>query len=205
MRATAAYASLRELGRPALTTRDAAHRLRISIPAANALMVRLVSAGLASRIRHGLWTLDKHVDALALPEFLTTPYPAYISLHSALWFRGVIQQIPTVVYVVSLGRPRRIRTEVATFSIHRLPASLFGGYESLEPLHVELATAEKALFDMAYLANARSRLFAHLAEIELPASFDDALARSWIARIPDPNRRSWVAARLDTLLHSAAA
>ena len=205
MRATEAYASLRGLGRPALFTRDAAHRLRISIPAANGLMARLVSAGLASRIRHGLWTLDKNVDALALPEFLTTPYPAYVSLHSALWFRGLCQQIPTVVYVVSLGRPRRIPTGVATFSIHRLPAGLFGGYEFLESSHVKLATAEKALFDMAYLANAKSRLFAHLAEIELPASFDDTLARSWIGRIADTNRRAWVAARLDAMLRSAAA
>ncbi len=200
MRGTDAYADLRRMGSPVLTTRDAADRLGLSVPSANHLLARLVSAGLAVRLRHGLWSLEESVDPMTLPEHVTFPHPSYVSLHSALWHRGLVEQVPSVIYLVSLGRPRRVSTRVATFSVHRVPPEIFGGFDVVGPGGVHLATPEKALFDTFYLANAKSRLFADLPELDLSPPFDAARMRSWIAQIRDSRRRAWVGARFDRVL-----
>lgn len=65
---------------------------------------------------------------------------------------------------------------------------------------VRLATAEKALLDRLYLGPSRSRLFAHLPEVEIPKDFDARRAREWITRIPVGPRRKSVEQRLEALL-----
>jgi hypothetical protein len=67
---------------------------------------------------------------------------------------------------------------------------------------VRLATPEKALLDTLYLAPARSRLFAHLPEVELPRHFDHRQVTSWVKRIPVGPRRRSVEKKLDAVLGS---
>lgn len=74
-------------------------------------------------------------------------------MQSALFHRGLIEQIPAVVYAATRGKPRRVGTPLGTISFHRLPAELFFGYE-IEADGSKIATAEKALFDTLYLAPA---------------------------------------------------
>ncbi len=145
-----------------------------------------------------LWTLAAEIDPLRLPEHLTAPYPAYVSLQSALSLHGMISQVPHVVYVASLSPTRRIETAFAHFSIHHLAPSFFGGFDVVNG--VSLARPEKALLDVLYLTPARSRLFAALPEVELPDSFDWAAARSWVERIPEGPRRRAVQQRLEAML-----
>ena len=194
------YADLRRFGKPVLTTDDAAMRLRTTLSAASRILSRLESSGLARRLRHGLWSLQPDLDPLALPEYLTAPFPAYVSLQSALHLHGMISQIPQVIFVASLARTRRVRTEIGTYSIHRLAPEFFGGYRSDREPEIKIATPEKALLDVLYLSAARSRLFARLPELELPRDFSVRECRRWVARIPAPYRRTMVARRLDPLL-----
>src|SRR5688572_4631935 len=91
-------------------------------------------------------------------------------MQSALFHRGVIEQVPAVIYAATLSKPRRVSTPLGTISFHRLPAELFLGYE-MEADGSKIATAEKALFDTLYVAPARSRLFARLPELEIPPRF----------------------------------
>ena len=163
-------------------------------------MKRLATAGLLKRIRHGLWAADLNLDPLLLPEYLTAPFPSYVSFQSALFFHGMASQIPNVIYVASLAQTRKARTSLGTFSIHRLAPSFFGGYEIGETSGVRLATPEKALLDTLYLAPARSRLFAHLPEVELPEHFDRDRMRYWVRRIPAGPRRKSVEQRWDAVL-----
>jgi predicted transcriptional regulator of viral defense system len=200
MNAAAALARLRALRKPVVTTDDAALVLGAERSAATHTLRRLATAGLVKRIRHGLWATDLHLDPLLLPEYLTAPFPSYVSLQSALFFHGMVSQIPNVIYVASLARTRKVRTSVGTFSIHRLTPSFFGGYEIVKTSGVHLATPEKALLDTLYLAPARSRLFAHLPEVELPERFDHDRIRYWVRRIPAGPRRTSVEQRLDALL-----
>jgi predicted transcriptional regulator of viral defense system len=197
--ATVALGRLRRLAKPVFSTGDAALYLGLKPPATTRLLQRLEKAGLALKIRDGLWTLDLGVDPLLLPEYLAAPFPAYVSLLTALQLHGLISQVPRVVYAVSLAPTRRVRTRIASYSIHRIAPTFFGGFSTLTS-GVRLATPEKALADTLYLAPARSRLFAALPEIEIPRGFDRAATRGWASRIPPGLRRAMFEQRLERLL-----
>jgi hypothetical protein len=112
----------------------------------------------------------------------------------------MISQIPSVIYLASLAMTRKVRTSLGTFSIHRLAPSFFGGCEIVKASGVRLATREKALLDILYLGPARSRLFAHLPEVEVPEQFDRNRIGYWVRRIPAGPRRKAVEQRLDAIL-----
>ncbi len=198
-----AYARLLKLGAPVLETGEAAARLRISTDAASILLRRLATSGLATRLRKGMWLIGtQSVDRYAIVEALTAPMPSYISLQTALYLRGMIEQVPAVIYVVSLAKTQRLTTALGVYSLHHIAPELFDGFETRAD-GSKLATAEKALFDMAYFAGARSRLFAHVPELELPKGFREAKLRLWTQRIPAVRRRSMVKRRLESMLASA--
>ena len=123
MNALDAYADLQRFGKPVITTDDAAVRLRTSLSAASRLLSRMEASSLVRRLRRGLWSLRDDIDPLSLPEHLTAPAPAYVSLQSALYFHGMVSQIPQIVYVATLGRTRRISTSTSPRrSISRRPS-----------------------------------------------------------------------------------
>jgi len=195
-----AYGDLQRFGRPVVTTDDAAVRLRVTTSAASKFLARLQAAGLVVRLRRGLWLLAPKLDPLAFSDYLTAPFPSYISFHTALSLHGMVSQIPQVIYVASLARTGLIRTTRGAYSIHHLAPEYFGGFEIKEPSGIKLATPEKALVDVLYLSRARSRLFSRLPELELTPKFDEDAAWSWVARIPAPRQRTMVARRLEAAL-----
>jgi len=204
MNGAEALAILRRLGVPALDTADAAAALGLSTAAASQTLARLARAGLIRSVRHGTWWLEDRLDRLLLPEYLTAPLPSYVSLQTALHRRGLIEQIPEVIYVVSLARSARLRTKLGTFSIHHVAPEVFGGYEETEH-GVKLATAEKALFDFAYLSSGRTRLFTRLPELEVPRGFRRKELSRWLAKIPSVRSRTLTERKLDALLGTSSA
>ncbi len=202
MNAREAYGSLLRLGVPVVETADAAAALRQSTGAAAKTLSRLAQAGLIIQVRHGTWWLDGSLDPYRLPAYLTAPLDSYLSLHTALHLRGLVEQVPEVIYAASLARTQRIRTAAGVFSIHHLAPEVYGGYEE-RPNGVRLATAEKALFDLAYLSAGRSRLFTALPELELPRGFRHAELRRWLARISSPRSSTITLRKLEELLGRA--
>lgn len=200
MNAARALSLLRRLRTPAFTTSDAAACLGQAVSVASHTLERLRSAGLVRLIRRGLWSTHEIPEPMALVEYLTAPHPAYVSLQSALRFHGMIEQIPSVTYVVSLARSHRIATSLGTFSIHRVAPEFFGGFEFSSPAGAKIATPEKALLDVFYLSGGRSRLFASLPELDLPPGFRIERARAWIRKIPSARLRTVVMRRLDALV-----
>ena len=196
MNTTEAYAVLRRLGVPVVSTSDAAAALASSITAASKTLARLERARLVSSVRRNSWWLDGPVDPYRLPAYLTAPLDSYLSLHTALHLRGVLEQIPDVLYAVSLARTQRVVTSVGTFSFHHVAPELFGGYTE-SSTGVKLASAEKALFDVAYLSAGRSRLFAELPELELPRAFRRAELARWLAKVPSSRARTITARKLE--------
>jgi predicted transcriptional regulator of viral defense system len=190
---------LRALRVPVLTTADAATALELRTDATSHTLHRLASAGLVHGLRKGLWAVDRLPEPMSLVEYLTLPYPAYVSLQSALYLRQMIEQIPAVVYAITLGRSAKIRTPAAAYSVHHLSAELFGGFAHDPRTGVKLALPEKALFDMLYLSGTRTRLFRSLPELELPPGFRLGEVRRWIARIPSARLRRLTLRRLEEL------
>ncbi len=203
MNAIAALAKLTSLGLPVIRTTEAAALLGQSPSAASQYLRRLSKAHLIKPLRHGLfWVRSGAIDPWVALDSLAVPYPAYLSLYSALYLRGVLSQVPAVHYAVTLGRAQRIRTEVGDYSLHRVTPELFGGFESL-PSGAKLAETEKALFDLAYFAGTRSRLFAKPPELEVPQAIDRQRLRWWLSKIDDQRRRTRVRQQLEWVLHQA--
>ncbi len=200
MNAREALGRLRSLQIPAATTADAAAVLGLSTEAASHTLRRLASSGLVTSVRRGLWALSDRPDPLALAEYVTAPYPSYVSLQTALYRRGMIAQIPSMIYLVSLARGDRVETKVGTYSVHHIRPELFGGFEHDAASGTKLALPEKALFDFLYLAPTRGRLFAALPELELPRGFRRSEARAWADRIPSRRSRTIVQRALDEVL-----
>jgi predicted transcriptional regulator of viral defense system len=185
---------------PIFTTRDAAARLRVPNGHASVSLARLAAGGHLLRLRRGVWAVPGRVDALALPEYLTAPLPAYVSLQSALYLHGMISQMPAVTYAVTLARTRRYPTPLGVVSLHHVQPTFFFGFEDRGDAGGRLASPEKALVDFLYLAPARSKLFRALPELEWPKRFRTGVVRDIVRRIAPARRRAFVAAKLDELL-----
>ena len=134
-----------------------------------------------------------------LPVYLTAPTPCYLSLQSALYFHGMVSQIPQRLYVVSPGRTRLIRTPMGAVSVHHVVPAWFTGFVVDPGTGVPMASPEKALADFLYLTSARSRLFAALPELDLPKGFKWPLVRRFARLIAAPRRRVMVERRLRAL------
>jgi predicted transcriptional regulator of viral defense system len=184
---------------PVFTTSDVAARLGVANAHASVSLARLAAAGQVVRLRRGTWALPARVNPLALPEYLTAPFPAYVSLQSALYLHGMISQVPAMTYAVSLARTRRHVTPLGIVSIHHVRPAFFFGYAEAGR-GGRLATPEKALIDLLYLMPVRSRLFRAVPELEWPRRFKVGAARSIVARIEPGHRRALVARTLDRLL-----
>jgi len=195
-------AAIEAMDAPCFTTSDLAARLGITPGHASVSLRRLAAAGHVLRLRHAVWALPNRVDRLALPECLTAPFPAYVSLQSALYVHGMISQVPAVTYAVTLARTRRLTTPLGTVSLHHVQPGFFFGFESQAPSGGRLATPEKALVDFLYLTPARSLLFRALPELALPEAFKPAIARAIVQRISSAPRRALVSRKLETLLRA---
>jgi predicted transcriptional regulator of viral defense system len=151
-------------------------------------------------VRKGVWALAEEPDPLAVAEYVTAPYPSYLSLQTALYRHGMIDQIPSMIFVVSLARTGRIETPLGTYSVHHVQPSFFDGFEPVAESGIKLATPEKALVDCLYLSPTRGRLFSSLPELELPRGFRRSEALRWVRRVPSPRLRTLVERKLDEVL-----
>jgi len=198
MNQTEALQRIQKLGVSSFETRDISALLRVTPANASVLLSRLASRGFVRRLARGRWSIGGQPNREQFAEQVAAPSPAYVSLQSALFRHDMIEQVPEVVYAVTLGRARRVRTSAGTVSLHRMPPALFGGYETADD-GTKIATAEKALFDLLYLSPTRSRLFVSLPEMELPRSFRWAEVARWAKKIAGKSRRAFVKRKLKSL------
>ncbi|MGA2015542.1 MAG: hypothetical protein ABSH26_01205 [Opitutaceae bacterium] len=198
MNQTEALQRIQSLGVPSFETRDISALLRVSPANASVLLSRLAARGFVRRLARGRWLTGTQPNREQLAEHVAAPSPAYVSLQSALFRHGLIEQVPEVLYAVTLGRARRVRTPLGAVSLHRMPPKLYGGYETADD-GTKMATAEKALFDLLYLGPTRLRLFASLPEMELPRSFRWAEVSRWTNKIAGKSRRAFVKRKVASL------
>ena len=186
------HSRLLEMEVAVFQTSDAAACLNIDNAHASKLLARLTSAGHLVHLSRGLWAFKDRVEFLALPEYLTNPFPSYISLQSALYYHDMISQIPTVIYAVSISRTKKYETPLGVVSIHHVNPSFFFGFELMGRGIAKMATPEKALIDFLYLSPARSNLFRALPELEFPKNFSTKEAHKIIAKIRSVRRKNLV-------------
>jgi predicted transcriptional regulator of viral defense system len=121
MKASDAYARLEQLGRPVITTGEAADLWHMEPVASSQMLGRLSRPGLVQRLRAGIWKIGPTaVSADVVLPVLTRPYPSYISLWSALFDHGMLDQVPRSVYAASLARPQAVQTSVGEYRAHHV-------------------------------------------------------------------------------------
>jgi predicted transcriptional regulator of viral defense system len=200
MRLVDVHARLLKMGVPVFQTADAGALLGIGSAHASQLLGRLAASGHLTRLGRGRWGFGERIDPFALPGYLTAPYPSYVSLQSALHHYGMISQIPSVLYAVSVARTRTYATALGMVSVHHVDPSFFFGHQRAGNGSGGIATPEKALIDFLYLSPGRTRLFRALPELELPPDFKAAEARRIIRRIRSIRRRNHVSRLFEELL-----
>ena len=200
MRLLDVHSRLLKMGVPVFQTSDAGALLGIGSAHASQLLGRLAASGHLMRLGRGRWGFAELIDPFALPIYLTAPYPSYVSLQSALHHYGMISQVPSVLYAVTVARTRTYTTALVTVSVHHVDPSFFFGHRRAGDGSGRIATAEKALIDFLYLSPARTRLFRALPELELPRDFRPVEARRIIGRIRSIRRRNHVSRRFEELL-----
>jgi len=138
------------------TTSDVVTLTGMRTPAAAQALHRLSTGGLLVKIKRGLWVnrLLQDLNPYEAVPHLCAPWPAYVSLYSALSEYGVIEEIPQVIYAISASRPIRYSTPIGGFHIHHLPENLIWGYEIRKTGQgsYPIAEPEKAFLDLVYLA-----------------------------------------------------
>jgi predicted transcriptional regulator of viral defense system len=169
---------------------------------ASKILARLASTGHVVRIKRGVWVFSRELDPLSLPEYLTAPFPCYVSLQTALYYHGMISQIPEVIYVVSLARTRVFKTAMGTFSIHHVTPSFLFGYDRVGKYQINIAIPEKALIDFLYFSPTRSKLFHSLPELELGKEFSKKKARQIISRIETDRQKTYVQKKFKMLIEA---
>lgn len=200
MRLLTALKTLQDLSVSVIETRDVACKLGISNEHASQVLRRLAHERHILHLSRGIWAINIQMNPLLVPEYLVAPFPSYVSLQTALYHHGMIDQIPQIITVVSPGRTRRIRTPLATVSVHHIASEFFFGDEFDPKTFVKMATPEKALLDIFYLKPAKSLWFKNLPEVEIPKSFNAKKAFEMIRRIPSQARRTLVENSLHSVL-----
>ena len=192
MKLISALKKLQTVRVPVIATMDAAIILGLSNAHASQVLRRLAQEKHIIHLSRGLWAILQ-INPLLIPDFLVAPMPCYISLQTALFHLGMIDQISRVITVVSLGRSRKIQTPLATVSVHHMMPEFFFDYEMDPKTGVKMATPEKALVDMLYYQK-------KLPEIEIPTSFNSKKAFEMIQKIPSHARRTFARESLRSIL-----
>lgn len=190
-----AYQKLKKL-EPTFFTKDAAFILNVSNQYAAMILTRLAKQNTLVHLARGRWAYSESVDPLLLPSILSFPMKAYVSLYSALYYRGMIDQIPNTIFAISNGKTKIFNTPLAKISLHSINGFLFTGYEIIGKSGIFMATAEKALFDTLYLMPAKSHLFNSLTELTIPDDFNFSLFKKWLKQVKNKSRKTIIEKKL---------
>lgn len=138
------------------TTADFLTLTAMAPDAATHALGRLAAQDLLLRIKKGVWVnkIAADINPYEAIPYLRAPWPAYLSLYSALADYGIVEEIPHVIYGVSSALPKRYKTPIGEFRIHHLPQRLIWGYEARRSGNgsYPVAEPEKAFLDLVYLA-----------------------------------------------------
>ncbi len=156
------------------TTHDYANYAQLSMPAASKRLSRLKEKRLLTHVTKGVWANTSHpyFHPLSCVAFLLNKEQGYVSFLTALHLHGLLSQIPKTIHIASTGHSRKLESPMAYFEFIQIKPELMrqGLIWSETQLPFLLATAEKALIDVLYIATRKNKRFASLPELTLDSS-----------------------------------
>lgn len=193
---------IKKLNRPVFTTHELADISGKSLSSATHALNFLRREGFVFKIYRGIWgeVGNERLSPNAVIPYLFPRRRAYVSFVSALHIYGIIEQIPQVITLASTIHTGTIKTEIGTFSVHKIAPEFFDGFDWYKGPHSFLiAEPEKALVDSLYLSGRRKKQFSYFPELHFPESFDFKKAGEWAKKIPYSKISSYVQERLANL------
>lgn len=177
-------------------TREIAAMFDVSIHSAGKYLEALRAQNFVEKISRSRWAvIGPDFDLMQVAEFISAPNESYISLHTALFHYGMIAQVPSRIYSVTVDRSKVVKTPLGTFSFHHCDPKFFFGYEYIKPF-LKIATPEKALVDYFYFAPTKSRQFTKLPELEFPNKFSWKKVDEYCDAVPSARNRSLVKSKI---------
>lgn len=118
------------------------------------ILSRYVKQGMLQKIMRGYFTFDLLV--VDWEEFACTiKKPSYISLESALYHYGFIDQIPETLTLVTTGKSGTIACQGKILEYAHINPKLYFGYEIVK--NAFIGKKEKTLLDEIYLMSLKKR------------------------------------------------
>ena len=175
------------------TTRDYANYTNLSVSAASKKLSRLKDKKLLTRITKGVWANTSHpyFHPVSCVPYLLGKERGYVSFLTALHFHGLISQIPRTIQVATTGHSRSLVSPVARYEFIQLKPELMQKGVSWSEMHIPylLASAEKSVIDVLYIATRKKRRFASLPELTLdPVVFSKRKFRQLFKQLPSSAR-----------------
>lgn len=153
------------------TTREYAFAADISISAASKQLKRQKSKGFIINVVRGIWANSKHpyYNPLGCLSYLLGDEQGYVSFLTALHRHDVLSQIPRTIQVATTGHSRKLKTPIGAFEFLQLkPDMMTEGVEWSETrIPFLMATPEKALLDIFYIATRKKKRFSSLPELDI--------------------------------------
>ncbi|MCH7880604.1 MAG: hypothetical protein IIB69_03315 [Proteobacteria bacterium] len=153
------------------TTRDYANYTDLSMSAASKKLSRLKDKKLLTHITKGVWANTSHpyFHPVSCVPYLLNKEQGYVSFLTALHFHGMLSQIPRTIQVATTGHSRRLASPVARYEFIQIKPELMQQGITWSETHLPylLATSEKAVIDVLYIATRKKRRFARLPELTL--------------------------------------
>ena len=176
------------------STREFAVTQGLSLSAASHRLKTISKRGEIVSVTRGVWARPNHphFSALSCAPWLLGREQGYISFLTALHRLGAISQIPPVIQVATTGHSRSLTTRIGRFEFFQLkPEMMIEGVEWSEThIPFRMATPEKALFDVLYLATRKGRRFASLPELHRTFDQRKLSALLQVNRLPMPIKKA---------------
>jgi len=171
------------------TTRDYANYANLSVSAASKKLARLKENKLLTRVTKGVWanTSSPYFHPISCVPCLLGKERGYVSFLTALHLHGLLSQIPKTIQIATTGHSRTLHSMVAHYEFIQVKPELMqqGITWTETPLPYSLATAEKALIDVIYIATRKNRRFISLPELTLTAdSFSKNRFKQLFQKLP---------------------
>jgi len=192
MKLITVYKKITELNIPVFSTTDMAVVLNVSNKYGSKLLTELSHEGFIFHICRNLWGIRGKTDPFIILDYLSSPMPSYISLQSALYYHGIISQIPAIIYGISVAKTKQYKTAIGTYSLHHIDTDLFFGFDIVGENHIKMAQAEKALFDYFYLKCTKNKLFYALPEVEIPKTFSWDKLTGYVKDVKNKSRHQMI-------------
>ena len=109
---------------------------------------RLTQRGLLIKLSKGLYANSFAIPSIEEVAGVLYP-PSYISLESALFMHGILEQTPQLVTCVTINKTKTFHTDIGEIAYSHIKSELFSGYQIND--RVPLAMPEKTALDFIYL------------------------------------------------------